>query len=73
MRTIKFSIDGLIGVRVSSIVNEAIRAISRQFFFLLLEDFERTKTQINQNQPVKTKINEQNTTKATVLCAHKRF
>ena len=57
MRKIKFSIDGLIGVRVSSIVNEAIRAISRQFFFLLLEDFERTKTQINQNQPVKTKIN----------------
>ena len=73
MRKIKFSIDGLIGVRVSSIVNEAIRAISRQFFFLLLEDFERTKTQINQNQPIKTKINEKNTTKATVLCAHKRF
>ena len=41
----KFLIGGLIGVHVSSIVNEVISAISNQFFFLR-KDFARTKTQI---------------------------
>ena len=42
----KFSIGGLIGVHVSSIVNEVISAISNQFIFFLQKDFARTKTQI---------------------------
>ena len=67
MRTSKFSISGLIGVDFSSIVNEAIKTILSQFIFFLQKDFERTKTQINQNQPTKTKITEQKTTMATVF------
>ena len=43
----------------SSILNEAIKTIPSQFIFFLQKDFERTKTQINQNQPTKTKIVEQ--------------
>ena len=73
MRTSKFSISGLIGVDFSSIVNEAIKTIPSQFIFFLQKDFERTKTQINQNQPTKTKISERKTTKATGFCAHKNF
>ena len=65
MRRNKFSIGGLIWVHVSSIVNEVIRTISSQLF--LQKVFERTKTQINQNQPTKIKINEQKTTKAMVF------
>ena len=33
--------------------------------FFLQKDFERTKTQINQNQPTKTKLSKPKTTKAT--------
>ena len=50
--------------------------LSTQFqasLFFLQKDFERTKTQINQNQSTKTRISEQKTTKATVSCAHKNF
>ena len=55
-------------VHVNSIPNEAIRTISSQFnFFFLRKDFERTKTQINQNQPTKTKKSERKTTKKTVF------
>ena len=49
--------------------------LSRQFkasLFFLKKDFERTKTQISQNQPTKAKISEQKSMKATVfLCAQK--
>ena len=41
--------------------------------FFLQKDFERTKTQINQNQPTKTKISERKTTKASNFCVHKNF
>ena len=58
-------------VIVSSIVNEAINTISSRIIFFLRKDFERTKTQINQHQPTKTKISKQKTTKATVFCTHK--
>ena len=37
------------------------------FFFFLRKDFEHKKTQIKQNQPTKTRISEQKTTKATVF------
>ena len=42
----KFSIGGLIGVHVSSIVNEIISSISNQFNFFVRKDFARNKTQI---------------------------
>ena len=38
-----------------------------------LQYFERTKTQINENQPTKTKISEQKIAKAMVFCLHKNF
>ena len=44
--------------------------LSRQFqacLFFLQKDLECTKMQINQNQPTKTKISKQKTTKATVF------
>ena len=43
-------------------------------FFILRNDFEHTNTQINPNQPTKTKISEQKTTKTTgIFCGHKNF
>ena len=42
-RTNRFSIGGLIGVHVSSIVFEVIRTVSSQFFFLR-KDFASTKS-----------------------------
>ena len=50
MRTDKFSIGGLIGVHVSSVVNEAIRTILSLFIFFLQKDFERTKSTKAQNK-----------------------
>ena len=43
MHANKFSIGGLIGVHVSSIVDEFVKTISSQFIFLR-KDFERTKS-----------------------------
>ena len=63
----KFSIGGLIGVHVSSIVKLGCQDNLKPIYFFLRKDFERTKPQINQNQPTKTKISEQKTTKATVF------
>ena len=60
MHTNWFSIDWLIGVHISSIVNEVIRTISNQFISLW-KDFECTEMQIPQNQPKKTDISEQET------------
>ena len=42
-------------------------------FFFLRKDFERTKTQINQNQPTKTKKSERKTKKENGFSAHKNF
>ena len=52
MCTNKFSIGELIGVHVSSIVNEIIRAITSQFFVVvfLRKNFERKKHITSQNQ-----------------------
>ena len=63
----KFSIGGLIGVHVSSIVKLGCQDNLKPVYFFLRKDFERTKPQINQNQPTKTKISEQKATKATVF------
>ena len=57
MRTNKFSIGDLIGVHVSSIVNEVIRTISSQFFFLR-KIFGRKKSTHKQKSTNKTKISE---------------
>ena len=73
MRTNKFSIGGLIGVHVSSIVYEVIKRISSQFIFFLRKDFARTKSRHKQKPTNKTKTSKQKTTKATSFCAHKNF
>ena len=74
MCTNKFSIGGLVGVHVRSIVNETIRTILSLFiFFFLLKNFKRTKTQIKPKPTKKTKKSKQNTTKATIFQAHKNF
>ena len=65
MRTNKFSIGGLIGVHVTNIVNK----LSRQSFFFLRKDFQRTEAQIKPKPTHKTKLSEQKTTKATDFCA----
>ena len=67
MRTNKFSIGGLIGVHVSSMVNEVIRTIENQFTIFLRKDFARAKTQIKPKPAKKIKLIEQKTTKATIL------
>ena len=70
MRKNKFSIGWLIGVHVSSTVNEVIKTILSQFFFLR-KNFKRTKTQIKSKPTNKTKLSKQKTTKATSFCAQK--
>ena len=48
--------------------------LSGQFqvcLFFIRKDFWRTKTQIKPKPSNKTKISKQNTTKATIFCAHK--
>ena len=55
MRTNKFSIAGLIGVHVNSIVSEVIRTISSQFIFLR-KIFGRKKNTHKQKSTNKTKI-----------------
>ena len=42
-------------------------------YFFLRKDFGRTKTQINQNQPTKTKKSERKTKKENGFSAHKNF
>ena len=71
MSTNKFSIAGLIGVHVSSTVNEAIKTISSQFIFFLWKYFEHTKPQIKPKPHNKRKLSEQKTTKATSFHALK--
>ena len=68
MRTNKFLIGGLIGVHVSSIVNEFIKTILSQFILFLRKNFKRTKTQIKLSPTNKTKLSEQKKTKATIFC-----
>ena len=70
MRTSKFSIGGLIGVHISSVVNKVIRKMTF-FFFLLRKNLERIKTQIEPKPTNKIKLSEQRTTKATFFRAEK--
>ena len=56
MHTNKFSIGGLIGVHVSSIVNEAIRTNLEQFQTFLREIFATQKTQNKQKPTNKLKL-----------------
>ena len=65
MRTNKFSIGGLIGVHVISIVNEAIKTI------FLRKDFERAKTQIKPKPTNKNTKKRTKTTKGTIFHAYK--
>ena len=58
MHTNKFSIGGLIGVHVSSIVNEAIRTNSGQFKIFLRAIFATQKTQNKQKPTNKLKLSE---------------
>ena len=51
--------------KISSIVNEVITTISSQFIFFFEKILNAQKGKSNQNQPTKTKISEQKTTKAT--------
>ena len=69
MRTSKFSIGGLIGVHISSVVNKVIRKMT--FFFFLRINLERIKTQIEPKPTNKIKLSEQRTTKATFFRAEK--
>ena len=64
MRTKKFSIGGLIGVHVSSIVIEVIRGISSQPIFSYEESLSIKKTRHKQKSTNKTKISKQKTTKS---------
>ena len=71
MRTSKFSIGGLIGVHISSVVNKVIRKMTFFFFFFLQKNLERIKTQIEPKPTNKIKLSEQRTTKATFFRAEK--
>ena len=76
MCTNKFLINGLIGVHVSSIVNEVIRTtlgLFILFYFFLRIDFERTKTQIKPKPTNKTKTNKQKQQKQQVFARIKTF
>ena len=68
MRASKFSMGGLIGVHISSVVNKVIRKMT--FFFLRI-NLERIKTQIEPKPTNKIKLSEQRTTKATFFRAEK--
>ena len=66
----KFSIGGLIGVQVSSTVNEVIRTILRLLFFFYGNILNAQKRKSSQKIPNK-KTSAQKTIKATIFCVQK--
>ena len=63
----------LLGIQISSIVKWGYQENLKPVYFFLQKDFERTKTQINQNQPTKTKISKHKNDKDNGFCTHKNF
>ena len=65
-------LSGYIGMQGSSIVNEVIKTISNQFIFFHEKFLSVQKHVTSKNELTNQKINEQKTTKATILlCAQK--
>ena len=69
MHTNKFLIGGLIGVHVSSIVNEVAKTILSQFIFLYGKILNAQKRKSKSTN--KIKLSKQKATKATIFCAQK--